>query len=562
MELTKLKLIAFLVVVIVIDFHARAVVLSPDCPNNHETSCANDLKTEDDAHDDMITTSDDSHDATRCRDDHDECVDRSQRGLCDSDPIEMLLHCRKSCLVCPEVGVKQNVGLADTRVPIEISIGMLRVLRETNQYYFTKILNGPPPEAVTPWHSSSDPFALIRRSCQNRNDLCSLWRLQNRCASPEYGDFMMRECPLACQLCDTEKFRALSFLKLLSDTLPDVYYSSQSINGNVDDHQQLPGDRSVVNDRIRALSHVMLLLGMDPELINKPLVKGDGPNWVEQLHDRIMAAIPSPLLAVYDPSTRMDDNTENLLRSLVFSYDKVNKDNILVAYRHRGYVYAPMMDFDHFITRPVQLAVGFAVPNGPALNQLESEGKILQMGAGTGYWTALLRLRGVDVVAYDLLPPARAENSFFDTDYSNNTIEQGGCVEVLSNRPDLAQDRTLLMIWPNDPDPIDNPEFCDSSDISRVQTDRTSAESEAVWDASCLWAYMQAGGERVVYVGEREEVVRRAEQHRSSKADSGLSATRAFQQMLQNHFELVTAVELPNWWLNEDDITTWKRKRQ
>jgi hypothetical protein len=30
---------------------------------------------------------------------------------------------------------------------------------------------------------------------------------------------------------------------------------------------------------------------------------------------------------------------------------------------------------------------------------------VVEVGAGTGYWAALLRARGVDVVAYDVRPP-------------------------------------------------------------------------------------------------------------------------------------------------------------
>ena len=30
----------------------------------------------------------------------------------------------------------------------------------------------------------------------------------------------------------------------------------------------------------------------------------------------------------------------------------------------------------------------------------------MEVGAGTGYWAATLRRRGVDVLAYDLIPPS------------------------------------------------------------------------------------------------------------------------------------------------------------
>jgi hypothetical protein len=584
------SLLRFQVVVCVLNVLSVAGALTVNDPNTIEVSCK-DKSGNDDSVGGAISSgiasaSDDGHESTHCRDDRDDCLDRSMNGLCETAPLEMLLRCRKSCLICPQVGVEQNVGLSDTRVPMSVSIDMLHVVRETNHYYRTKILNDPPVAAVVE-QPSYGLNALSRRNCQNQHELCSLWKLQNRCSSPEYGDFVRRECPLACQLCHTEEYRARSFLELLSKTLPEVYYSTNSATESVDIHQEMQVHRNMVNDRFRTLSHLMSLLGMDPGLLNKPLVNyfgneedthsgGAGFNWLQELNSRITAVIPSPLLRLYyDASTPLDDttNTENRLKALLAPHNNHNKgsiDNILVPYRHRGYVFAPMLDFDHFITRPIQLAVGFAVPNEAALKELESLGPLLQMGAGTGYWTALLRFRGVDIVAFDLHPPAGGGNAFFDVDYSNGTIEEGDCMEVLSRRPALAQGRTLLMIWPNDPDPIDNPDFCDSTpEVNGGESFGSLAiESEPVWDTACLMAYMQAGGEQVVYVGEREEIIlgraksRNPDSGHSSKPDSGLSGTRAFQQTLQSQFELVNTVELPNWWLNEDDMTIWRRIQQ
>lgn len=46
----------------------------------------------------------------------------------------------------------------------------------------------------------------------------------------------------------------------------------------------------------------------------------------------------------------------------------------------------------------------WAVPNMAAINEIARQGKIVEVGAGTGYWTFLLRQMGVDVVAYDESP--------------------------------------------------------------------------------------------------------------------------------------------------------------
>src|SRR5712675_189481 len=50
----------------------------------------------------------------------------------------------------------------------------------------------------------------------------------------------------------------------------------------------------------------------------------------------------------------------------------------------------------------------WAVPNAPALEVLAAHAPLVECGAGMGYWAALLRARGVDVLAYDAAPPGRS----------------------------------------------------------------------------------------------------------------------------------------------------------
>ena len=47
-----------------------------------------------------------------------------------------------------------------------------------------------------------------------------------------------------------------------------------------------------------------------------------------------------------------------------------------------------------------------AAPNSAALSLLAARAPLVEIGAGTGYWAAILRRRSVDVLAYDLNPPA------------------------------------------------------------------------------------------------------------------------------------------------------------
>src|SRR5439155_3416790 len=50
--------------------------------------------------------------------------------------------------------------------------------------------------------------------------------------------------------------------------------------------------------------------------------------------------------------------------------------------------------------------VSWAIPNEQALDVLAKYAPLVECGAGMGYWTALLRARRVDAIAYDLAPPS------------------------------------------------------------------------------------------------------------------------------------------------------------
>jgi hypothetical protein len=66
-------------------------------------------------------------------------------------------------------------------------------------------------------------------------------------------------------------------------------------------------------------------------------------------------------------------------------------------------------------------------------------------------------------------------------------------MDVFEHDEEFAEEYTLLMIWPNNPGPVDNQQFCQGN----------CHGSQAVWDWDCLcWAYLLAGGQRVVDVGE------------------------------------------------------------
>ena len=435
----------------------------------------------------------------------------SERHLeCDSDPSYMLLHCRNTCNVCHENTLSQNAGFG--KVPLEVTIQVLAVARQTNRYY--ESLDFP-------------DYALI--SCNDQSDMCAFWKFQGQCTSVDYREYMERECPLTCQHCELVKARA--FVKFLLQDLQETY------NTHSDD---------LLASRKALLSLLMSTLGMDAKLIGKPL-EFRGVNWANELHIRLHNVIPDALLRLYNSlDGPINDKDLTLLKQLHgFPPDtsrEVVLTNTLVQYRSRGYIVSIMQAMDHLITRPIQLLIGFAVPNDAAIKRLEKLPPLLQMGAGSGYWAGILRQDDVNILTYDLDPPSTGNNEFFDAAYIDD-IKKGACVESMT--PELARGRTLLLIWPNDPDPIDNREFCQ---------DDACQGSQAIWDIDCLEAFIRAGGRHVVYVGERAAAIS------GDGSDSGLSATRSFQERLESDFVLIDTIKIPNWWLNEDDMTIWEKK--
>jgi hypothetical protein len=465
-----------------------------------------------------------------CRDNDEEC------SISNVDCLEdwALIHCRKTCSICldDEAVLEQNVGWG--QIPQEISFQLLRQVRYTNLHFIETIDSNP-------------RYAL----CRDRLDMCTFWKYQGHCSHPEYTLHMERECPVSCRHCESDLWRARAFHKLLRD-LEKVYYHGDDKEGN-------PIARDVVIDRQRTLSFFLSTIGMDSSALLGPTPVLEY-NWLDEVHLRLMAMIPEPLRKLYpaDISGRpiVSDDELRLLAALhgvdpttivEESARSFFLDSIVLPYRSRGFMIAILQDLDHLVTRPLQLNAGFAIPNERAIARMKGD-TIVQMGAGTGYWVAVLRKHGVSVAAYDLHPPLTGGNVFFDSSYLED-IQSGACTDIFQDEPTLAQSDSLLLIWPNDPDPVDNVQFC--------MDDRCEG-SQAVWDGECLESYWKMGGRRVYYAGEREVLLDK--QLTIGSRDSGLSSTRRFQGFLQEHYTLVDTIVLPNWWLNQDDLTVWERK--
>lgn len=106
----------------------------------------------------------------------------------------------------------------------------------------------------------------------------------------------------------------------------------------------------------------------------------------------------------------------------------------------------------------------WAVPNEKALTAIadHSPRGVVEIGAGGGYWTKMLRDRGVDVIAYDPAPHV-------------SDWHEGAWAEVLLGDHTAVighSDRTLLTVWP---------------------------EYDAAWSHKMIELFE---GEKVIYVGE------------------------------------------------------------
>ena len=84
---------------------------------------------------------------------------------------------------------------------------------------------------------------------------------------------------------------------------------------------------------------------------------------------------------------------------------------------------------------------GFSIPCAEMLDALAQHQPILEIGAGTGYWTALMRHRGIDVIGTD-----PDEQSWW------KQVGQYDPTQVkMEARPALRQwsDRTVFCSWPS-----------------------------------------------------------------------------------------------------------------
>lgn len=151
----------------------------------------------------------------------------------------------------------------------------------------------------------------------------------------------------------------------------------------------------------------------------------------------------------------------------------------------------------------------WAVPNATAIARLVELGPIVEIGAGAGYWAALIAASGGDIIAYDNAPASSGENGY-TAGHEWHPVECDGPAAVTRH-----QDRALLLCWP----PFNTP-----------------------MAATTLSLYE---GDTVAYVGE---------------GMYGMTADDAFHDALSTHWRCDDVVHIPSWPSIGDRLTIWTRR--
>ena len=161
----------------------------------------------------------------------------------------------------------------------------------------------------------------------------------------------------------------------------------------------------------------------------------------------------------------------------------------------------------HLDERPALVQrYSWALPTDAALEMVARYAPLVEMGAGGGYWSHLLRERGVDILAYDRERP-HDDNYFSRHQW---TRIDPGTPRVLRDHAD----RSLFLCWP---------------------------PSRSAMATNCLKNWR---GRHLVHVGE----------WRISTGSPG------FHDRLEAGFELVDKLSIPQWEGMYDMLTVWRRK--
>lgn len=318
---------------------------------------------------------------------------------------------------------------------------------------------------------------------------------------------------------------------------------------------------------VRIVTALMKHFGLDPSSLfqkNDANISPVDGNIYAELMNRVTELIPNALRKVYrGQPTEFEREiilgTSYNIRKSAEVFDERGVRHIDTSkvmdlafrlHRERGHVAERIAMMTDLLVGPLQRTFSFAVPGEATLKEIASHApRIVEMGAGTGYWSAMLRKNGADVIAFDAHPGSEEHDNAYVGKQMYYPVQEGVDSTVfVENNTDVLE-RALLMVWPNNPDDLDNPHV------------RLEGESvlPPIWDIDCLQRYYDLGGQTVIYVGEREEKILLISD--ASGTDCGFCGSRKFQKFLWENFDLKAVIECPKWWMKEDDVTIWKRKK-
>lgn len=225
-------------------------------------------------------------------------------------------------------------------------------------------------------------------------------------------------------------------------------------------------------------------------------------------------------MTLYERADTIDRSRTRVITSADREMSKLSGDRTVWDEIDRNY--NPYLDaFDQVtstswksFTHPRQVLVekfSWSVPNEAALQKIASLGPLVEVGAGAGYWSALLRARGVDLLVYDAHPVESRRSWFHSTAERSWTNVAEGTENVAANHAD----RTLFLSWPPHNEPM---------------------------GANTLWHFT---GNRLVYVGEGR---------------GGVTGDVRFHDMLEANWNLVETVAIPQWKGRSDALYVYERK--
>lgn len=163
-----------------------------------------------------------------------------------------------------------------------------------------------------------------------------------------------------------------------------------------------------------------------------------------------------------------------------------------------GWIFDKRMCIDR---RKLIRKFSWAIPTDEAIRVIAKLSPIIEIGAGRGYWAALISKAGGDIMAYDIKPPRTVYHRVF----------RGG-----PERAAKTQARCLFLCWP-------------------IYSDSMACE--------CLQNFQ---GRYLAYVGESRD---------------GCTADDDFYEMREQDWELQQSIVIPQWWGLHDDLTIWRRRK-